>query len=285
MRWREAGLGAWILLSTSLAGAGCRGETVETAGDASLDATPDTGDGATATDVGDATGADTTEAGPAGCAKPRGSAMATVTAGTTTYCIDVTEVTVGQFAEFLAAPGAPFDAPAFCADLALSRPAPDTNPDVKDLPVRAVQWCFAHAYCRWAGKRLCGAIGKAGSYDVPTDGRSEWTFACQNGATVTKYSYGTSYDPAACTTSGAPVRVGSAKACHGTKPPFDAVYDLLGNVAELDNGVGFLASGAPSSVHGRGGSYADGDLGCAAAGDFAFGSGLPQVGFRCCADP
>lgn len=271
---------------------GCHGESVETPADATSDAptgdAPTDGADTALVDAGNDTSDGTTDADSASdtkaCASAHGPSMVPIDAVGTRYCIDVTEVSVAQFNEFLTAPGTPFDVPSFCTGLALARPAADPRAEVQNLPARDLQWCFAHAYCKWAGKRLCGQIGKPG-FEVPTDGRSEWTFACQNGALATKYPYGPTYDAARCVTTGAPVAVGSTKTCHGTTPPFDALFDLTGNVAEYDNGVGFLLAGGASTVRGRGASYSDDAQPCTYGGDFAFSSSLPQVGFRCCADP
>ncbi|MBI2389931.1 MAG: SUMF1/EgtB/PvdO family nonheme iron enzyme [Deltaproteobacteria bacterium] len=262
MRWE---------LFVALSLASCRGEEVQpTAIDAAPEAPP-------ADDV--------TDARAEACARAHGPTMVRVDATSASYCIDTTEVTVGQLNEFLAAPGGPFEAPPFCASFADARPARNDAAAEQSLPARNVQWCWAHAYCKWAGKRLCGTIGRSG-YDVPSDGRSEWTFACQNGKLATRYPYGTAYVESTCnTTPGSLQSVGAAVDCHGQGAPFDRISDMLGNVAELDGFVGFLAAGEAFTVRSRGWAYGDGAHDCSERAEYGFGTTWPQTGFRCCADP
>ncbi len=103
-----------------------------------------------------------------------------------------------------------------------------------DQPVQCVNWCDAHAYCKWAGKRLCGKIGggnvsKSGVADAT---QSEWFNACSMGGKL-KYSYGNTYDELTCATAGAqPKPAGSYPKCEGG---FSGLFDLSGNVAEWES--------------------------------------------------
>jgi len=272
-----------LLLTIALVG--CRGEEVvptgadsatsETA--ASDSANSETG-GVDANDAGDAG-----DAVVAGCARAHGPKMVRIDATAASYCIDTTEVSVGHFNEFLSASA--YDAPAFCKSFADARPPRNDTAAEQALPVRSVQWCWAQAYCKWAGKRLCGKIGSSG-YDVPSDGRGEWTYACQNGKLATRYPYGATYIESTCNTApGTLQSVGANKDCHGQGTPFDQVSDMLGNVGEIEGGVGFLTTGEPSSARGRGYAHGDGAHDCLDLADFAFTATYPQLGFRCCADP
>lgn len=162
-------------------------------------------------------------------------------------CIDATETTRKEYATFLAS--GPKNVNAFlCAgndftlrgDFTCTPDKMDLTRDVND-PVVCVDWCDAAAYCAWAGKRLCGAIG-GGRQDIDDLGalndvnKSEWYLACAGGeATPRKYPYRGDWAPDRCvdkaTDRTAPV--GSKSECHG--PPGTAqaaVYDLSGNVYE-----------------------------------------------------
>ena len=55
-----------------------------------------------------------------------------------------------------------------------------------------VRWCHAYAYCKWAGKRLCGKHG-GGTYpwaDSEASYNSQWSYACRGGIPGTQYPYG-----------------------------------------------------------------------------------------------
>src|SRR5262249_39830790 len=74
------------------------------------------------------------------------------------FCIDATEVTNAQYAAFLATNPQTSLQPARCTSwngtYAGAYVGPLTGRD--DYPVVGVTWCDAFAYCKWAGKRLCG---------------------------------------------------------------------------------------------------------------------------------
>jgi len=101
------------------------------------------------------------------------------------FCIDTTEVTQAQYKAFLDAKGTDFSGqPSMCA----SRPyassggpgcvwSPSTTPN---LPVMCIDWCQASAYCKWAGKRLCGKIGGGATplSDFASTTVDQWYKAC-----------------------------------------------------------------------------------------------------------
>ena len=66
-------------------------------------------------------------------------------------------------------------------------------------PVGWVDWCDAYAFCRWAGKRMCGKIGGGpnafSDYDKPN--QSQWYRACSK-AGAFRYPYGQDLDTKAC---------------------------------------------------------------------------------------
>lgn len=217
--------------------------------------------------------------------------MVEVSASGTSYCIDDSEVTNAQYAQFLAdcQPGAQVPGCSFNTSFEPSTWPVDAQLD--PLPVVGVDWCDAAAYCAWAGKRLCGAIGGGTATQLGSADDSEWFRACTNGGT-TLYSYGDTYDSAACNggeaAPGAPVAVQSSTSCRGTAAPFDGVYDLIANVAEWeDNCTG--TAGAGDQCTWRGGSFATAaGLGptaerCAYTNDTGTrGEVADDVGFRCC---
>jgi sulfatase modifying factor 1 len=220
---------------------------------------------------------------PDGGARP-GPEMVLVSAPLGDYCIDTTEVTIGQFNAYLIASGEHIDTPPICAT-AIPPPLVDNDPARRDLPAgNKLGVCDAWSYCHWAGKRLCGTIGDGGSVRNVSLERTEWGFACTNGKLNTAFAYGTTYDPTACTTeSDASAPVGSMPRCHGAVAPFDRIFDLSGNIGELVNDIG----GADDAISTRGGSWGSKvGSGCADVASFSgYIFNFEESGFRCCANP
>ncbi len=166
-------------------------------------------------------------------------------------------------------------------------PSPSAIDEIEadnNIPVHDVTECDAWLYCRWAGKRLCGAIGDGGPIGSSMPMQTEWVYACMNGPMSIPFPYGDQYDPSACNTeSDAAVPVGSKLGCHGPMPPFNEIYDLVGNTWEFVNQFDPGFTGARP----QGGAWASGDGGCTFVGPAFDGVGghFPGSGFRCCADP
>lgn len=249
------------------------------------------------------------------CDKGRpGPAMVQVTSLTgVAYCIDSTEVTQSQYALFLAqADATKLSLPGRCATVPIvSAPPPWTdtnsiscgsyyNPEKRpNAPMTCLDWCQAHAYCQWAGKRLCGAIGgDATTQDNALNAsKDEWYNACSNQG-KTKHPYGNEYEAGACydqarVMSNLDIQpqdftwgpellpdVSLQQGCHGQDGPFQYIYDLDGSVSEWVNDSPGTYKGAL-----RGGVAVFGEeaSGCQLATDTT-----PEpnayVGFRCCAD-
>lgn len=157
------------------------------------------------------------------------------------YCMDATEVTFAQYDEFLAAGVDPAKEPEPCVggpftydDL--------TYPDcltglykVPDAPARCVHWCGARAYCKWAGKRLCGRIGggpiNGKSADLTDPDVSQWFNACSAGGTQ-DFAYGHT-EKAECTASMS--AIGTAKTPAGCQSTGPEIFGLSSNAAEWED--------------------------------------------------
>lgn len=216
------------------------------------------------------------------------------------FCVDATEVTNGQYTEFLTEVGAgdasPKDRTGLSACSTLTDYAPKNwggcpafAPGVdKDFPIRCVDWCSAYAYCKWAGKRLCGKIpsGPVAPGDAATQ-ENQWYTACAGPAGSDKYSYGESYDSGRCvdTTLTAVQPVASHPSCTSFTTG-KLAFDLIGNVSEWEDACDKPQAPDASCNH-RGGSVftTDGSVTCAAATPLLRSSGGPDIGFRCCWDP
>lgn len=212
------------------------------------------------------------------------------------FCIDTTEVTRGHYEAWLDTSPPTTGQSGECAANDDYTPSCAWTPGSdQELPVVCVDWCDATAFCRAAGKRLCGRIGEGDgypfdSYDDPTV--SEWHAACTSGG-VYDYTYGNELDTTICrgadaedyTTWGLG-EVGSFDGCHSPDGPYAAVYDLSGNAAEWDNGCD--GDGAEDPCRIRGGSFQHNEHGlqCAMARDLRWPRmrRVVAVGFRCCAD-
>lgn len=229
-----------------------------------------------------------------------GPSQALVSASTQSFCIDTTEVTRSDYETFLEA-GVPSQSmtgePEECAWNASYVPTSGYPFAMRDLlePVVFVDWCDAYAYCAWAGKRLCGALGGGTlALDAPVTS-DEWHFACSGGF-MTTYPYGNDPMVGACnipnentpedpSDNNTKAPVGSYPACEGG---LAGLFDMQGNVSEwidrCDPGTGA------------------GDESCSQRGGHTFGTAMywrcnnldesgarndpdaREVGFRCCRD-
>jgi formylglycine-generating enzyme required for sulfatase activity len=208
------------------------------------------------------------------------------------FCIDATEVTNAAYAAWLATGPSVASQPSFCAwngDYAPASGWPPSSSKAND-PVVGVDWCDAFAYCAAAGKRLCGRIGGGAldyAFGFVDAQQSEWMAACTSGG-ATKYPYGDGYASGACdgkdyTHPNETVAAGSAAVCHGAAPPYAAIFDLSGNVAEWEDACDGT-SGAGDLCRRRGGSFKDGSaaLRCDADSGQARSAADATTGFRCC---
>jgi formylglycine-generating enzyme required for sulfatase activity len=202
------------------------------------------------------------------------------------YCIDSTEVARTQYAAFLATSPQLNQAPPCDANMSFT-PTTDWPPksSEKNLPVVGVDFCDAAAYCAWAGKRLCGAIGGGGT-DLPgadDPASSQWMNACSAGGTI-KYPYGDAYGPQTCNGldfgMSSPGKVPAAATCVGGVP---GLFDMSGNVREWEDAC------EVNDCRVRGGSYdshgaPDGELPCSGNMMLDRYDTDDFTGFRCCRD-
>jgi formylglycine-generating enzyme len=284
---------------------GCPLGTIEglTGGQAPVDASEDR------LDTGRADGACPGDAGPI---------PVRVTVGEGSFCVDSTEVTRAEYVAFLKAAGPPREPDPLCeyknGSDAGYEPSSSSNcekfwpPSVEEesLPMGCIDWCDARAYCTWAGKRLCGAIGGGpASFDAPDASTDEWYLACSKGGTRI-YPYGNDFEAEACnvaqkspdggyTTSEPQAPVMANGQCVGG---FKGLYDMAGNVEEWEDAcddAGLCEAGAgPRCNHclTRGGSSFDYgsptvtrcDLPSAFQTYTRDGVYSRDIGFRCCSE-
>jgi formylglycine-generating enzyme len=233
-------------------------------------------------------------AGGKSCPAGRGPDMVRIeTPDGSAYCIDRTEVTQAQYAAFLATKPAMADQkdawclkynyqfdpvyvggvlPGNCSEGAFT---PESTPD---RPMPCVDWCDAHLFCAWAGKRLCGSRkgGRVPIDEAPTSLDGEWYYACTNGG-LTKYPYGDSYVEGRC--GGPKIGVDSRSDCHGVVSPFDQILGLNGGLYEWEDACDDEPIGRHCFER-HGSTLAS----CEQYGLGAPNQGNDATGFRCCAD-
>ena len=235
-----------------------------------------------------------------GCsAATAGPHMALISTSTgAAYCIDETEVRVGDYIAFLASNPSLDLVPKGVCSFKKSFTPEGSWPLVgrDDYPITLVDWCDAAAYCAYAGKHLCGNVGGGSNayadYAKPVD---EWHYACTSGGRYT-FPYGSAFDPLACVgiefdgvsgfqpATDAPHPVGAAARCHSADPLFSALLDMAGNVSEWEDSCS-STSGAADYCHLRGDSYREGNqsnMVCGSAPRVTRAYRAGYIGFRCC---
>jgi formylglycine-generating enzyme required for sulfatase activity len=155
------------------------------------------------------------------------------------FCIDSTEVTNRQYQAFLDEADLAKQ-PTGCAAInptfvPVNVEAPWPPVGREDFPVVNVDWCDAAAFCQWAGKRLCGAIGAVGldSKQATMPALSRWAAACTRAGTW-KLPYGPDVKTGLCNVGNPnrPLHLTPVASLPGCQGGYDKVYDMVGNVEE-----------------------------------------------------
>jgi formylglycine-generating enzyme required for sulfatase activity len=197
------------------------------------------------------------------------------------FLIDVTEVTRGQNAAWLAtnptttrqlavcAWNTSFAPDATCMALACQGTECANHPQV------CIDMCDASAYCNAAGKRLCTG--------------NEWSNACTSNG-VNRFTYGnglvrgTCHDYTDFNNNTTTVPVGSMPGCQSPVPEYAGIFDLIGNVWEWEIDCTGSA-GTTDTCKSAGTSFGDGAAlpECSQSEGSKPRAGFgPDLGFRCC---
>ncbi len=236
------------------------------------------------------------------CTSDAGPAMIRAGSPTNSFCIDSTEVTVAQYRLFLDSGTPATGQIAQCAWNASYAP----NVGGADaIPQTGIDWCDAYAYCKWAGKRLCGRIvngqpqGSVPEAELGDPDKHEWFVACSAQGQL-RFPYGSVPQVGACNvadTDASPNKampVGTYAKCVGGYP---GIFDMVGNVWEWFDGPFYPHDAGTDAADAQvDGSYAHQDT-FVKGGSFANAPGVDcrtdgrgatrdyraaDVGFRCC---
>ncbi len=281
-----------FFLCAGLALFGCGNDAFGTADDASADGARD-GSAQDATPPGDAGDAGETSK-PSACPGTAGPIGIHVRDGIANFCIDATEVTHAQYEAFVqsaAARAVLLQLPSFCPPMPVFGAPPVADP--ADFPARNISWCDAWAYCRYAGKRLCGRIGGGPSLtttEQATAAHDEAYFACSRGGRQA-LPYGDTDIPGTCddgfpdggaNPDASPGPVASWSGCVGGYP---GLHDMVGGVDEFYDAVERNDAGAATYFGHRGGSWMSAKADCSLhSGIDVVSAKYIGIGFRCCAD-
>ncbi len=200
------------------------------------------------------------------------------------YCIDKTEATKGHYAQFRADKDGDYSGQAtYCewnVDYGQGSCGFYDPTDNLNLPAACMDWCDADAFCKWAGKRLCGKFGGGGNADAYAPGNpQEWTGVCEAASPMLPEGSCNAFSPES-------QEVGNGN-CVGSQPGFQQLTHLLGNVSEWVHECkpGWNGVQEDNGECGHyGGSRADhpSKLGCLRA-NRSRDDALWVIGARCCA--
>ena len=131
------------------------------------------------------------------CQCPQGMVIVPVGGGGAEYCIDATEVTYAAYQLFYDSNPDTTSQPAYCQWNTNYTPTGDWPQSSQNAQqsIRFVNWCQADAYCRFAGKKLCGAIqGGSGMPADYADATKDQGFNACSAQGVNDYPYGDTFN-------------------------------------------------------------------------------------------
>ncbi len=216
--------------------------------------------------------------------------MIAITVDGKTMCVDATEVTRAQYLPFVEQDAGYLFQPPQCASWNTNFAPNCANKTTEaNAPVDCIDWCDAYAYCKWAGKRLCGKIGggAAGIGDVFNPATDQWFAACTRGG-AQGYAYGKTSKAGTCAdnteNASLPSLAGSHPGCEGG---FPGLFDMNGNVMEWeDRCTASLTGDRDDTCQARGGDFTDDPAWQSCSESYAPSrdTRMTELGFRCCAD-
>jgi formylglycine-generating enzyme required for sulfatase activity len=225
---------------------------------------------------------------PSGCPTGHGPTMVVVS----TFCIDSTEVTSAQYNDFLlTTPSVSGQPTPECSWNSSYLPGNGWSFDSTQgtLPIASVDWCDAYAFCKWAGKRLCGKVGGgAADFSKFAGTENEHYMACSSGSNRI-YPYGNTFMSTACNGAvdqqvGHAVPVASLLTCQGG---VQGLFDMSGNVEEWQDACSGNSGADDQCLNGTGAfdytSPASASTRCDFADSDTRNGQFSDVGFRCCA--
>jgi len=140
------------------------------------------------------------------------------------FCIDSTEVTSAQYEAFLESGpslGLELSVCAFNTTYVPTGTWPSPVAAATN-PVVDINWRKAYAFCKWAGKRMCGAIGGGSASFTGFAAANNQHYAACSASGQRTYPDGSSYMFGACNDreldAGSTLPVGSLHACQGGFP-------------------------------------------------------------------
>ncbi len=167
-----------------------------------------------------------------------------------------------------------------------------SSPFADEKPIRCVDWCDALAFCRWAGKGLCGSEPLGNTTDGDTT-LTSWTAACNEDGF--SYPYGKTLQDQVCNIGleDKDCTVDLLGSCGPTVAPAfprctspSGALNMVGNVAEwvANCGLDVDTEASQQTCTIRGGSFEDDtSVNCQRKLSRMRHIREPTLGFRCCA--